>query len=71
MDLSSPKGRSVNDGISSSWSTLTYASVDHLATLILEQGRGAFLVKADIQEAYRMVPGQMAPRGAVGRRSLC
>ena len=46
----------MNDGISSEWSSVTYLTVDHLSTMVLCQGRGAFLVKADITEAYRMVP---------------
>ena len=56
VDLSSPRGFSVNDGISPDLSTLSYTSVDHLASLVLSNGRGAFLVKADIKEAYRMIP---------------
>jgi len=55
-DLSSPAGKSVNDAISKELSSLKYTSVDHLSSLILSEGRGAFLVKADIKEAYRMVP---------------
>ena len=56
VDLSSPQGASVNDGIDSEVSSLSYASLDHLAALVVSEGRGAFLVKADIKEAYRMVP---------------
>lgn len=56
VDLSSPKGGSVNEGIDPNWSTLSYATVDHLATLVVLQGPGAFLVKADVKEAYRMIP---------------
>lgn len=56
VDLSSPSNASVNDGISPELSSLRYTTVDHLSTLILQEGRGAFLVKADIQEAYRMIP---------------
>ena len=56
VDLSSPRGFSINDGISSDLSTLSYTSVDHLASLVLSHGKGALLVKADIQEAYRMIP---------------
>ena len=54
MDLSSPKNSSVNDGIDATLSSLSYASIDHLSALIL--GRGAMLVKADIKEAYHMIP---------------
>ena len=56
VDLSSPSNASVNDGISSEWSSLKYPTVDHLSTLILQEGKGAFLVKADLKEAYRMIP---------------
>ena len=56
MDLSSPAGASVNDGISPELSSVSYVSVDHLSSLILSAGRGAFIVKADIKEAYRMLP---------------
>ena len=56
VDLSSPTDHSVNDGISSEWSSVSYPTVDHLSAIVLHQGKGAFLVKADIKEAYRMVP---------------
>ena len=41
----------MNDGIDPDVSSLSYASLDHLAALVVSEGRGAFLVKA-----YRMVP---------------
>ena len=56
VDLSSPQGISINDGIDTDKSSLSYASVDHLAALVVSTGRGGFLLKADIREAYRMVP---------------
>ena len=56
MDLSSPAGSSVNDGISSEWSSISYVSIDFLLSLVLEAGKGSTLVKADIKEAYRMLP---------------
>ena len=56
VDLSAPKGCSVNDGISPELSSLSYPSIDHLASLITSKGKGAWLVKADIKEAYRMIP---------------
>ena len=46
----------MNDGISPEWSSLRYTTVDQLSALILQEGKGAFLVKADIKEAYRMIP---------------
>ena len=56
IDLSSPHGASINDGTDTDRSSLSYASVDHLAALVVSTGRGCFLVKVDIKEAYRMVP---------------
>ena len=47
VDLSSPQGASVNDGIDADRSSLSYASLDHLAALVVAAGRGSFLVKAD------------------------
>ena len=56
VDLSSPAGASVNDGISPDLSSVSYVSVDHLSSLVMSVGKGAFLVKADVKEAYRMLP---------------
>ena len=56
MDLSSPQGASINDGISPELSSIKYATIDHLVSLVLLHGRGSLLVKADIQEAYRIIP---------------
>ena len=56
VDLSSPTQHSINEGISEELSSLAYSCVDHLAALILSEGRGSSLVKADIKEVYRMVP---------------
>ena len=56
VDLSVLQGFSVNDGISTELSSLSYTTVDHLSSLIISVGQGAQLVKADIKEAYRMIP---------------
>ena len=56
VDLSSPEGPSINDGIDQECSSLSYTSIDHHSTLVVSEGRGSFMVKADIKEAYRMVP---------------
>ena len=47
--LSSPLDCSINDGISRERSSLSYMSVDHLAALIVSEGRRLFLVKVDIK----------------------
>ena len=36
--------------------SLKYPTVDHLAMLVRQVGRGTYLVKADIKEAFRNVP---------------
>ena len=55
VDLSSPKDSSVNDRIITDLACLQYTSIDDLAALIVAEGKGSFLVKGDIKEAYRMV----------------
>ena len=56
VDLSSPKGYSVNEGISPELASVHYASVDNLVSLVLQAGRGSSLVKADVKEAYCNIP---------------
>uniref|UniRef100_A0A1X7V581 Reverse transcriptase domain-containing protein n=1 Tax=Amphimedon queenslandica TaxID=400682 RepID=A0A1X7V581_AMPQE len=46
----------VNDGIDTSASSLFYPTVDDLSSLIIRNGRVAFMVKTDIKEAYRNIP---------------
>ena len=41
LDLSSPQGQSVNDGISKELCSLSYVSVDDVATKVVGAGRGA------------------------------
>lgn len=53
VDLSSPEGHSVNDGIPITWCSLSYTSVEEAARLVLQLGRGAQLAKVDIKRAYR------------------
>ena len=56
VDLSSPEGASVNDGVSTDLCSLTYASIDDAVALIIRKGRGTRLAKVDLENAYRMVP---------------
>ena len=56
VDLSSPDGRSVNDGIEESLFSLSYVSVEDAAQRILALGPGCLLSKVDIKQAYRNVP---------------
>ena len=56
MDLSFPQGASVNDGISQDLSTLSYVTVDEVAEIATQLGKGALPFKMDIQSAYRLIP---------------
>ena len=56
MDLSSSSDHSISDGIYPKRSSLFYTSVDHLIFIILLEGQEAFVLKAAIKDAYRMVP---------------
>ena len=56
VDLSAPKGWSVNDGISTSLCSLQYASVDNAVDILMRLGRSTELVKLDFSNAYRIVP---------------
>ena len=61
VDLSWPAGTSVNDGISSSSYlgediSLTYPTVDSIASLIWSVGTGCLLYKRDLKRAYRQFP---------------
>ena len=51
VGILAPLGGSVNDGIKSELPSLSHSSIDHLAALVVSEGRGSLLVKADIKEA--------------------
>ena len=68
VDLSHPKGHSVNDGVDPGLCSLTYASVDAAAAMVLAVGRGAVLAKLDIASAYRIVPVHPDDRPLLGMR---
>ena len=55
-DLSFPPNHSVNDGIDPSLCSLSYISVDQVADIATQYGRGALLAKVDIESAYRLIP---------------
>ena len=56
VDLSSPRGESINDAISSELCHLQYASVLDAAALVRHLGKGAMLAKIDLHQAYRIIP---------------
>ena len=53
LDLSSPHGNSVNDGIAKELCSLSYVSVDDIATRVLKLGRGAQVAKFDLKDTSR------------------
>ena len=66
VDLSAPKGFSVNDGIPPDLCSLSYASVDHAVQRIMSYNRGALLAKLDIESAYRIIPVHPDDRSLLG-----
>ena len=68
LDLSSPEGRSVNDGINSENCSLSYITVDDAVRAIVAMGEGAMLAKVDIKSAYRIIPVHPEDRSLLGMR---
>ena len=58
LDLSSPKGNSVNHGIAKELCTVSYTTVDEVAARVLKMGRGVLMAKLDLKAAYRQIPVQ-------------
>ena len=56
LNLSSPPGGSVNDGIKRELFTVQYMCVDDAIDGIMDFGHGALMAKFDIENAYRIVP---------------
>ena len=55
LDLSSPEGFSVNDGIKRELCSLSYMSMDDVARRVRDLGKGTLMVKFDSKAAYRNV----------------
>ena len=68
LDLSSPPGHSVNDGIDPRWCSLKYASIEQAVRLCRSQGEAPLLSKLDIKSAYRIVPVHPDDRRLLGMR---
>ena len=56
MDLSQPKGESINDFISKEEFPCKYTPFDEATRLVRQSGKGSFLTKIDIKHAYRLLP---------------
>ena len=68
VDLSHPKGSSVNDGISPALCSLHYSSVDEAVRRALALGEYTQLAKFDLESAYRVVPVHPTDRLLLGMR---
>ena len=68
VDLSHPNGQSVNDGVSSELCSLTYASIDQAASIIVRLGRFSELAKVDVASAYRILPVHPEDRPLLGMK---
>ena len=66
VDLSYPKGNSINDGIPKALCSLKYITVDHAIQHIVTNGSGALLAKIDVQSAFRLLPVHPADRHLLG-----
>lgn len=56
--LSFPQGSSLNDGISSEFTSVSYATVEDAIHIIRTVGHGCFMAKTDIKNAFRIIPIQ-------------
>ena len=54
--LSHPRKGSVNYHIPAEWGALEYTSFDEALEALLDVGRGAYLVKRDLADAFRHIP---------------
>ena len=66
VDMSHPKGHSVNDGIDIALCSLSYATVEIAAQRVLSLGKGTLLAKLDLKSAYWMVPVHPEDRHLLG-----
>ena len=66
--LSYPNGFSVNDGIASEHSSVSYSTTDDAITLIKQAGRGSFMAKTDIKNAFRLLPIHPDDYGLLGMK---
>ena len=66
MDLSSPSGLSVNNGIDPDEFSLQYITVDQIIRMISKYGSGALIAKFDVEAAYRNIAVHPSDRYLLG-----
>jgi len=65
-NLSLPEGSLVNDLIDLAWAILHYTRVETILAYIITAGRGYYLVKRDIKDAFRIMPVSLQSRHLLG-----
>ena len=68
LDLSHPKGSSVNEGIAPNLCSLSYVCVDDVVQHVLRLGTGCLLAKIDIESVFRNIPVHPHDRHLLGMR---
>lgn len=68
LDLSSPGGRSVNDGVDPDECSLQYVRMDHIITMVGKYGTGALMAKFDVEAAYRNIAIHPTDRYLLGMK---
>ena len=66
--LSYPRGSSVNDGIAPEHTSVSYATIADAICNIKAAGRGCFLAKTDVKNAFRIIPIRPHDYGLLGMR---
>ena len=66
LDLSRPRGNSVNDGIPKPLCSLSYTSVESIVQKIVSNGQGTLLAKIDVESAFRNIPVHPQDRHLLG-----
>lgn len=66
--LSYPRGSSVNDGISPDHTSVSYATISDAIRNIKAAGRGCFLAKTDVKNAFRIIPIRPLDYSLLGMR---
>ena len=66
VDLSSPAGMSVNDGINPEEFTLQYVRIDEIIAMVYRYGKGALMAKFDVEAAYRNIAVHPSDRYLLG-----
>ena len=68
VDLSSPGGYSVNDGISADEFSMHYIKLDQIIHMVAKHGPGAMMAKFDVEAAYRNVAVHPEDRYLLGMK---